>query len=117
MQKGSVETMLIQDFFNFWAIWVIIGLMRAVFYGSLGGVLFTASIGLFVAGYQFPEHGSMLRIVSAIVFLCAIFFFYRAYISARWNEYQKQIEREPVAPPTDFMVVLLKRIKLWIKHS
>jgi hypothetical protein len=107
--------MLINSEFPFWVLLFIISLMVAVFYGSLSGVLFTVSAGLFVASFQFPEHEFTLRIASGILFLCSIVTFYRAYIRARWDDYQKQIEREPVSPPTDYLIVLFNKIRTWLK--
>jgi hypothetical protein len=112
---GSVEIMLILDLFQFWQIWFIIAFVIAVIYGSLSGVLFTISAGLFVTGLQLPEYGFALKIASGILFLCAIHFFYRAYFHACLEKYKKDIEKEPVSPPINYEVVLLNKIKHWLK--
>ena len=112
---GSFQIMLIENFFQFWQVFIIIAFVIAVIYGSIGGVLFTVSAGLVGMALEFPDYGFTLRIASGILFLCAIHFFYRAYFHACLGQYKKDIEQEPVNRPTDYEMVLLNNIKRWLR--
>jgi len=55
-ERGSCALMLIDASFPQWVIWIVIEFVVARFYGSLGGILFTSSVGVIYCGIPISLH-------------------------------------------------------------
>ena len=110
--------MWIDSFLISYLMLFIMGIAMAILYGSIGVALLIISASSLIASGQ-PQLcdnlGSILKFISILSFLLAIFFLYRAYIKARWDEYYKKIQIEPVSPPTDYLIPLVGKLKKWLK--
>lgn len=110
--------MLIDSFLISYLMLFIIGIIMAVLYGSLGVGLLIVGTSLIIASVQ-PQIcdrvGSILRFVSILPYLLAVFFIYRAYIKARWDDYYKRIQIEPISQPTDYLALLINKLTKWLK--
>ena len=86
--------------------------MVAVFVAIATALLSPAGILL---NTSWSEGSLALKIVSILSIFGAVYFFYKAYMQASWDNYWKRIQFEPVSPPKDRLAIFLQRAKKWLK--
>ena len=92
------------------AFYIILA-MVALFLAIAAALLSPAGI-LIEGGWS--EGNLLLKIISILGVIGAIYFFYRAYLQAAWDNYRKQIPYEPVSPPKDYLAIFLKKALRWL---